>query len=145
MTSWRDSLSAEAQADMDNMLDAALPFAQQMLPKHGEFYPYAVSMSASGEVAMVAADVGKEKAASLDVLALLYEGLASRTQELRAAAIVSDVKLGSGEDAIRVEIEHREGGVLAVVLPYKKSGRNVTYGNLAALPGERRIWRLRPQ
>ena len=79
------------------------------------------------------------------MLALLYEGLASRTQELRAAAIVSDVKLGSGEDAIRVEIEHREGGVLAVVLPYKKSGRNVTYGNLAALPGERRIWRLRPQ
>jgi hypothetical protein len=35
--------------------------------------------------------------------------------------------------------------VLAVVLPYKKSGRNVTYGNLTALPGERRIWRLRPQ
>ena len=59
MTSWRDSLSAEAQADMDNMLDAALPFAQQMLTKHGEFYPYAVSMSAGGEVAMVAADVGK--------------------------------------------------------------------------------------
>jgi hypothetical protein len=141
MTSWRDSLSAEAQADMDNMLDAALPFAQQMLAKHGEFYPCAVSMSAGGEVAMVAADVGKEKGASLDVLALLYEGLASRAQELRAAAIVSDVKIGSGEDAIRVEIEHREGGALAVVLPYKKRGRNVTYGGLAALPGERRVWR----
>ena len=126
---------------MDNMLDAALPFAQQMLAKHGEFHPYALSMSAGGEVAMVAADVGKEKAASLDVLALLYEGLAARAQELRAAAIVSDVKLGSGEDAIRVEVEHREGGALAVVLPYKKRGQSVTYGNLAALPGERRVWR----
>ena len=37
MTSWRDSLSAEAQADMDNMLDAALPFAQQMLAKASKF------------------------------------------------------------------------------------------------------------
>ena len=30
---------------MDSMLEAALPFAQQMLAKHGEFYPYALSMS----------------------------------------------------------------------------------------------------
>jgi len=140
MTSWRDSLSAEAQADMDNMLQAALPFAQQMLAKHGEFYPYAVSMSAGGEVAMVAADIGTEKPASRDLLASLYEGLASRAQELRAAAIVSDVKLGSGEDAIRVEVEHREGAALAVVLPYKKRGRDVAYGNLGALAGERRVW-----
>jgi hypothetical protein len=140
MTSWRDSLSAEAQADMDNMLDAALPFAQQMLAKHGEFYPYAVSMSAGGEVAMVAAEVGKEKAASIDVLALLYEGLASRAQELRAAAVVSDVKLGSVEDAIRVEIEHREGGALAVVLPYKTQRGGIKYGDLAAIPAEPRMW-----
>jgi len=125
---------------MDAMLEAALPFAQQMLAKRGEFYPYAVSMSAGGEVAMVAADVGTEKPASGDLLASLYGGLASRARELRAAAIVSDVKLGSGEDAIRVEIEHRDGGALAVVLPYKKRGRNVTYGDLAALAGERRIW-----
>jgi len=140
MTSWRDSVSAEAQADMDSMLDAALPFGQQMLAKHGEFYPYAVSMSAGGEIAMVAADIGTDKPASSDLLASLYEGLASRAQELRAAAIVSDVKLGSGEDAIRVEVEHREGASLAVVLPYVKRGRNVMYGNLAALPGERRVW-----
>lgn len=141
MTSWRDSVSAEAQADMDNMLEAALPFAQQMLAKHGEFYPYALSMSAGGEVAMVAADIGTENPASSDLLASLYEGFASRAQELRAAAIVSDVKLRSGEDAIRVEVEHREGAALAVVVPYKKRGRNLTYGNLAALPGERRVWR----
>ena len=140
MTSWRDSTSAEAQADMDNMLEAALPFAQRMIVKYGEFYPYAVSMSAGGEVAMVAADVGSQKPASLDLLASLYEGLASRAQELRATAIVSDVKLGSGEDAIRVEIEHREGGALAVVLPYKKRGRNVAYGDLSARAGERRVW-----
>ena len=140
MPSWRDSMSTQGQADMDNMLGAALPFAQQMLAKHGEFFPYAVSMSADGKIALVAADVGSETPASQDVLAVLYEGLRSRAHELRAAAIVSDVKLGSGEDAIRVEIEHREGGVLAVVLPYTKRGRSITYGDLAALGGERRVW-----
>jgi hypothetical protein len=133
-------MSAEAQKDMDNMLGAALPFAQQMLAKHGEFYPYAVSMSSGGEIAMVAADVGTERPASLDLLAALYKGLATRAQDLRAAAIVSGVKLSSGEDAIRVEIEHREGGALGVVIPYKKRGRNFAYGDLAAMAGEHRVW-----
>ena len=140
MASWRDSMSPQGQADMDEMLNAALPFAQQMLAKRGEFYPYAFSMSSGREIQMVAADTGADKPASLDLLALLYEGLASRAPELRAAAIVSDVKLGSGEDAIRLEIEHREGAVLAVVLPYKKQRGGVKYGDLAAIPGERRIW-----
>jgi hypothetical protein len=133
-------MSQQGQADMDEMLNAALPFAQQMLAKRGEFYPYAFSMSSGGEIQMVAADTGTEKPASLDLLALLHEGLASQASELRAAAIVSDVKLGSGEDAIRLEIEHREGAVLAVVLPYKKQRGGIKYGDLAAIPGEHRIW-----
>ena len=110
-------MSPEGSADMDSMLEAALPFAQQMLAKHGEFYPYALSMSATGAIAMVAADVGTEKPNALELRRVPYEGLASRAEALRAAAVVSDVKLASGEDAIRVEIEHREGVGLAVVLP----------------------------
>jgi hypothetical protein len=133
-------MSAQGQADMDAMLNAALPFAQQMLAERGEFYPYAFSMSAGGEIRMVSAYTGTEKPASLDLLALIYEGLASRAVELRAAAIVSDVKLGSGDDAIRLEIEHREGAVLAVVLPYKQQRGGIKYGDLAAIPGEHRIW-----
>ena len=133
-------MSPEGSADMDSMLEAALPFAQQMLAKHGEFYPYALSMSATGAIAMVAADVGTDKPNALELLPVLYEGLASRAEALRAAAVVSDVKLASGEDAIRVEIEHREGVGLAVVLPYTKRGRNITYGDLAGSSGERRVW-----
>jgi len=122
------------------MLNLALPFAQQMLARHGEFYPYAFSMNSEGEVRMEAAHTGSERPSSLDLLALLYRGLAAKGKELRAAAIASDVKLGSGEDAIRLEIEHREGAVLAVVLPYRKEHGGIKYGDLAAFPGERRIW-----
>jgi hypothetical protein len=139
--SWRDSVSAEAQADMDAMLEAALPFAQQMLAKHGEFAPYGVSMSTAGKIGMVAATAEAEHPVTAEVLALLYEGLRAQSADIRAAAVACDVKLRpTGEDAIQVQIEHREGAVLAVVLPYKKRGGKVTYGNLAAMPAEPRIW-----
>jgi hypothetical protein len=144
MPSWRDSLSDEAQADVDQLLNEALPFAQQMLDRRGEFYPYAVKMTAGGETGMVAAEPGQgEHPESTDVLAMLYAGLASEREALRAAAAVSDVKIGSPpSDAIRVEIEHREGAALAVFLPYAKKplGRGVSYGDIRAASGERRIW-----
>jgi hypothetical protein len=126
---------------MDAMLDAALPFAQQMLAKHGEFAPYAVSMSTAGKIGMVAAKAETEQPVTADVLVLLYEGLRGQSTDIRAAGVACDVKLRpTGEDAIQVQIEHREGAVLAVVLPYKKQGGKITYGNLAAIPAEPRIW-----
>jgi hypothetical protein len=144
LASWRDTASPQCQADMDQMLNAALPFAQQMLAKHGAFAPYAVSMSAAGEIGMVAAHAETQQPVTVDVLEMLYEGLRGQSHEIRAAAIACDVKLRpSGEDAIQVAIEHREGAVLAVVLPYKKRrfGGGIEYGTMKAIPSQTRIWR----
>ena len=114
------------------------------LDRHGEFYPFAVSPDADGEIAMVAASPdGSEHPASTDVLDLLYEGLVARATSLHGAAVVADVtRRAVSTDAIRVEIEHREGVGLAVFLPYsrKRLGRGVRYGDLEVEPGERRIW-----
>jgi hypothetical protein len=137
-------VSEESQADMDRMLNEALPFAQQMLDRRGGFFPYAVKMAAGGDIGIVAADPGQgEHPRSTDVLSMLNEGLKSERETLRAAATVSDVRIDSpSRDAIRVEIEHREGLALTVFLPYakKRLGRGVTYSDLQAAPGERRIW-----
>jgi hypothetical protein len=133
VASWRDSISAEASAEVDAMLNAALPFAQQMLEKHGEFYPYAVKRDP---------ELG-DKPVSTEVLAVLYDGLSKQRESLRATAVVSDVRISSpAGDAIRVEIEHREGAVLVALLPYSKKrfGRGVTYGDLQASTGERHTW-----
>lgn len=39
-----------AHPDLDELLNALLPFAQQMLAKNREFYPFAFSMAMDGQV-----------------------------------------------------------------------------------------------
>jgi len=68
MTSWRDSASQQAQDDLDGLLNMTLPFAQQMLAKGGEFYPFGATVTTSGETWLLAGDLGREHPASADVL-----------------------------------------------------------------------------
>jgi hypothetical protein len=142
VTSWRDSASQQAQDDLDGLLDASLPFAQEMLDKHGEFFPYACALSSSGETKLVAGDPGEgEQPNSGDVLQVLVEGLRAERDTLRAAALVSDVRLADS-DAIRVEVEHMEGQALTVLLPYlkKRLRRGIEFGGITAGEGARQIW-----
>jgi hypothetical protein len=84
VTSWRDAASQQAQDDLDGLLNAALPFAQQMLERHGEFFPYGVTLGASGDTRMVAGQPGQgERPPSTEVLALLVEGLRRERETLR--------------------------------------------------------------
>jgi hypothetical protein len=140
--SWRDTASQRAQDDLDRLLNEALPFAQQMLDKSGEFYPYGAAIGADGQVAMFGADPGQgEHPKSSDVIAMLVGGLRAKRADLRAAAVVADVRAGES-DAIRVQVEHREGPVLTVLLPYKKKrlGRGIEYGQMRASAAEAQVW-----
>jgi hypothetical protein len=127
---------------MDALLSAALPFAKQQLAKHGEFFPYGVAMSLDGQIALVAGDTGTERPPSTEVLDILYEGLRSKAEENRGAAVVADVRLrGEETDAIQVEVEHRDGIALKVFLPYRKKRLGgLETGQMRAEAGERRIW-----
>jgi hypothetical protein len=143
MTSWRDSASATAQQDLDGLLNVTLPFAQQQLDKHGEFFPFGAVVNADGTNGLVAPDPAAtgERPASSQVLSLLVQQTREMRSELRAVALCSDVRLAD-RDAIRVELEHSEGASMAVLMPYKKKrlGNRIEYGDLQAGTATPSIW-----
>lgn len=120
----------------------AMPFATEMLEKHGEFFPYGAETTEAGESRMVAADPGHgERPPSGEVLAALVEGFRRSREQLRTVALVSDVRLESS-DAVRVELEHRQGQAIVVLLPYRKKrlGRGIEYGPYTGTPGVAQVW-----
>ncbi len=132
-----------SRPDLDALLNVLLPFARQMLAKHGEFFPHAAAMTVEGQVKLVDAYDGNEHPKSQAVLDMLHAGLREEAQkaEIRAAGVCFDVRaqpLGRSEktDAIQVNLEHVDGEAISVFLPYKKSifGR-LKYGDLFATPG----------
>jgi hypothetical protein len=141
MPSWRDAATQEAQDDLDGLVNAALPFAQQMLDECGEFYPYGVSLSDGREVRMIAGYGGGEQPTSAAVLETIVAGLRGDRETVRAAALVANVR-ANDSDAVRVELEHRDGHAIVVLLPYKRKrfGRGIEYRELTASSGSRQIW-----
>jgi hypothetical protein len=137
-----------ARDEMDSLLDVLVPFAQQQLETHGEFFPFAASIDSSGAPAFVAVDLGEEQPASTDVLDSLYEALArsAASGEIRAAGICADVRItppGSAEqtDAIRTSIEHADGDPVEVFMPYaKRRMRGLQFGDRFAQAGTPRIF-----
>ena len=64
-------MSVEPKADCESLLNAVLPFAQQMLDRHGEFYPYGGAMTTDGQITPIAAYDGQEYSAAANVIKFL--------------------------------------------------------------------------
>jgi hypothetical protein len=142
MTSWRDTATQQSQDDLDGLLNVTLSFAQEMLAKRGEMYPFAAAVGIDGETRLLADDPGLgEHPDAGAVRASLLDALRRTREELRAIAVCSDVRLPDS-DAIRVELEHRDGQAMSVLLPYKKKrfARGVEYRDLRAGTAEKQLW-----
>ena len=141
---WRDETPQTVQDDLDLLAHEALSAARYFLSKQqGEFHPFAVRLPADGKPETVGADPGEgEHPAPEAVLDLLYESMTAMREGTRGVAFGAPVETPEG-DAVRVELEHREGGpALALLLPYRyrRLRRTVETGNLMATPGERHVW-----
>jgi hypothetical protein len=142
MSSWRDSASKVEQDDLDGLLDTVVPAAQQLLEKYGEFFPFGAAVTGDGETRLLADHPDRtEHPTSADVLTALVDGVRGQRDDLRAVAICSDARLADS-DAIRVDLEHREGAAMAVLLPYKHKlfGQGYEYAELQASSAGRRFW-----
>lgn len=142
MTSWRDTTSQEAQDDLDGLLNAVLPFAEQTLAKYGEMFPFGAAVSSGGQVEMMAADPRQgDQPPSTEILDLLYQSARESAGTRRAVAFVADVRIEGG-DAIRIELEHSEGTSLALVIPYTRSRfrKTISMGQMSGGVEEPKIW-----
>jgi len=144
MAPWRDTVPDQTQTELDGLLNAVLPFAKEMLSEYGEFFPYGAGLAADGYVTLVAGDPGTgEQPEAADVLAVLYSTLWARSDEFVATAAVSDVRLQEPDtSAIRVELEHRDGPAIGVLIAYEVDLENaaVTTGEVRGVSGDRRTW-----
>jgi hypothetical protein len=127
-----------AREDLDNLLSACIPFAQQMLGKHGTFFPFGATMSLTGEIGFGAAYDDKPGISAQEIADLTLEAFraGARAGEYKAIALCVDVRVdapdGSGKtDAIRVTLEERDGEAVNVFMPYQKRLlRGIAYGEI---------------
>lgn len=137
--SWRDTTSDQAQDDLDELLDVVLTFADEQVARGGGLAPFGATVDTDGAAAMAAADPTSADART--ALAVLRDGFRSQAGVLRAVAVVATVRTGDS-DAVRVELEHREGTCLVVLQPYSRSRvrKKVTFGAMSVSVGERHTW-----
>ncbi len=145
MNSWRDDVGAQAQTQLDSLLDSALSLAQRNLAKASDFDPFAVFLSEDGRYILVAYDKeSKGKPPSVEtILVNLLEQLRQLERDAVCTAIVLNSRLEKERtDAIEVRLEHKAGGSLVVLLPYKRAlfGGTTEYGQLKGFSGKRLVW-----
>jgi hypothetical protein len=119
------NLPSQARADFDTLLETLMPFAEQMLNKHGEFYPFGAAVNAQGEVVSVSPEEETEMPASEEVIQSLTRRLdtEARAGNARATGICYNgriVQEGKEIDAIICTLEHESGEASKTYVPYKK-------------------------
>ena len=127
---------------MDGLLNVTLAFAKDQLEKRGEFLPFGSVVTGDGETKFLASYSGEQGATSRDLLEMLVQGAREQASSYRAVAIVADALIEGKRDAVRIDIEHRDGNAISIALPYSKRrlGRGIDYGEMIAAEGVRRIW-----
>ena len=134
--------------DFDPLLDTLIRFAKQCLEKQETFLPFGAATLANRTISHVAGHSGEERPGAPRVLQFLEGALRAMAAKdgLKAVGICVDIRFASSPDepktdAIQVFLEHREGNVVNVLLPYrKKSPGQVSYAKLIAIRAEPKIF-----
>ena len=130
---------------LDDVLEALLPFAHRLLDKHGEFFPFGAAMGRDGKISMVAGDTGTEHPPSDEVMDVIRAAMKRERDKYVAVGLCYDVRVraiagDAPTDANCVSLEHRDGLAVAVVEPYAKRGTKIEYGSLSAQQGRKTVF-----
>jgi hypothetical protein len=121
--------------DVTRLRDSMLAFAKKMLREHGEFFPFARAIDASGGlVSFGVAPDGDSQPRAAEVYDRLLNALktAAKQGRTRAVGLCSNVnnKLDRNTSAMRLVLEHNSGAAFEVVVPYK----SIAPGSFEFLP-----------
>ena len=132
----------------ERLMDAVLPFAEEMLKKHGEFFPFGGVLNLEGKAINQGAWTGEEHPPSVDVIKVLHEAFkkGAKDREFLATALVYDVKVvppGKSEktDAVAVDIDHRDGVSQTVIYPYSLKDGKLNLGETYTIPMQHPVFR----
>lgn len=137
-----------AHPDLEQLLKALIPFAQQMLSKQGDYYPFGSSIGLDGNIAQISTFDGNEHPSYPRVIEQLTKVIRQKITngEIKAAGICYDIRtFPPGQtkktDAIFIGLEHQSGEAVEVCLLYKKGllGK-ITYGELFAGSRDRQFF-----
>ena len=134
--------------DFNPLLEILLRFAKRSLAEKNAFLPFAAVLSSDSELSYVRGDTGDRPAGAPVLLEVLEGALRAMIKKdgLKAAGICIDIRFATSPqeprtDAIQVFLEHREGNVVNILLPYRKiAPGQITYGKLMAVRGEPKIF-----
>src|SRR5262252_7105294 len=111
-TGQSDKMNKTPKEEVEQLMNALIPFAQQMLAKRGEFYPYGGAITSAGKITMIGATDGDEHPTSQKLIDTLIEGfrLNAKKGEYRATGLVFDVKVkppnsDQKTDAIQINLD----------------------------------------
>lgn len=142
---WRQGVSKDAAAAIDTVLAHVQAVAEEQLGRHGSLPPFLVTARKDGEYELDALPPEQVEQLSADeVLAALRETAVRGRDEILCAGVAFPATLPdrSGQTAVVVETEHREGESLTVVQSYRVEGaeRTVGFGDVAVEPAARWLW-----
>jgi hypothetical protein len=125
-------MDQSAKEECEQVMNFLIPFAQQMLEKHGEFFPLGAAMQADGKIAALPTDVGDEHPPSQRIIDSLTQVFRRGAKEgkYRATGLAYGIRTvppGSKEetDAVGVRLDHVRGYSVVVVFPYRISPNHV--------------------
>ena len=116
-----------AHPDLNAIYDKMYEFAKGLLKSNSTFCPFGMSMTRDGKVEAFGGWTGEENQKAEEVIELIIGGLKAfaNKKAIRAAGVCIDTRVtppGKKDkiDAILTQVEHENGEVLDVFIPYKK-------------------------
>jgi hypothetical protein len=127
---------------LESLVEHAGSFAQLMLDRFGEFYPFGCALDDDGNVRTVAVCEEEQNPVSKDLIEQLRDAVRATgmARRLAATAVVYDARVQIRDrdidsDAVVIEVDQRRDESSIVFMLYRRRKGSIEYGDVLVQPG----------